>query len=301
MKVSDKIKIYFFIGLILCGLKDGLAQYNKTSTKERTPVKEEDSDTVSRFSYGLNLGFYFPDNHPAAFYNGSPANENKLDLILRNPYYRKDIEDTLGYKLDSLNPYDLPSKMRYSAAYSVGFYVRYQLDKSLGLFASFNFVKLEAKDVFLLNLDLPPGWSLDPTYRQFPIWGKEKRVNIDLGISKYFQMAPKSIFFFEGGLNINNVRVIENKIAINNTTYSLVNVYGNQTYIPNGNMQQFQVIQGGVGFGVFATSGVRFIFSDYISMDPGATFYWKGVNLGKYDGFRPTFNLFVRFSFKKLI
>ncbi|MHC1707214.1 MAG: hypothetical protein AB9842_06780 [Bacteroidales bacterium] len=293
------LSLFFLINLVF--FSNIKAQNSKNDYQENNKYQEEETDTLTRFSYGMNLGFYFPDNHPANFYNGSPANENKLDLILRNYYYRKQLEDTLGYMIDSVNPYNLPGKMRYAAAYTVGFYVRYQLDKSLGIFASFNFVKLEAKDVFLLNLDLPPGWSLDPTYRQYPIWGKEKRVNIDLGVSKYFQLAPKSVFFFEGGMNINNTRVIENKIAINNTAYSLVNVYGNQSYIPNSQIQQYEVIQGGIGFGIFATTGVKLVFSDYISMDPGATFYWKGINLGKYDAFKPTFNLFIRFSFKKLI
>lgn len=295
------IALVCFICFLTLGCHyDACAQKGKVKPANKIQPEEE-TDTLGRFTYGLNVGFYFPDNHPANFYNGSPANENKLDLILRNQYYMREIEDTLGYKLDSVHPYDLPTKMRYSVAYSMGFYLRYQLDKSLGIFASFNFVKLEAKDVFLLNLDLPPGWSLDPTYRQFPIWGKEKRVNIDMGISKYWQVAPKTIFFVEGGLNMNNVRVIENKIAIYNHVYSLVNVYGSQSYIPNSQLQQYQVIQGGIGFGMFATSGVRIMFSDYLSMDPGTTFYWKGVNLGQYDGFRPNFNLFVRFSFKRLI
>jgi hypothetical protein len=300
--MEQLLKPLFVFSLLLALFCMPLAWSQEDTGKEKSKYKaDEEEDTLGRFSYGLNVGFYFPDNHPATFYNGSPVNDNKLDLILRNQYYRKDIEDTLGYKLDSAHPYDLPSKMRYSAAYTIGFYFRYQLDKSLGIFASFNFVKLEAKDVFLLNLDLPEGYNLDPRYRQFPIWGKEKRVNIDVGISKYFPLAPKTTLFVEGGLNMNNVRVIENKIAINNTAYSLVNVYGNQSYIPNSQLQQYQVIQGGVGFGMFASSGVRLVFSDYLSLDPGFTFYWKGINLGKYDGFRPNFTAFVRFTFKKLL
>ncbi len=260
--------------------------------------KDGIADTFSVLSYGLNVGFYFPDNHPANFYNGSPANDNKLDLVLRNYYYREEINQALGYQLDSLNPYDLPSKMKYEPAVSIGFYARYPLHKLLGVFAQFNFVKLTAKDIFLLNLDLPQGYSLDPTYRQFPIWGIEKRVNIDLGISRYFPTKTRNIFFFEGGLNINNTRVVENKIQIKDKTYSLVNLYGSQSYIPNSQLQEYQVIQGGIGFGMFATGGIRLVFSDHLSMDPALTFYWKGINLGQYDGFRPQYNFFVRFTFR---
>ncbi len=283
---------YIKVIILLASLISGVKCYAQTG----------DDDTLSRFSYGMNVGFYFPDNHPAAFYNGSPVNENKLDLILKNKYYMAGIDTVLNpYRIDTTHPYDLPSEMKYSPAYSIGFYVRYELSKNLGVFAQFNFVKLTAKDVFLLNMDAPQGYNLDPTYKICDIWGKEKRVNIDIGISKYYNLAPKMVLFYESGLNINNTRVIENKIRIGEQTFSLVNQYGNQSYVPNSQLTQYEMIQGGVGFGVFATGGVRLIFNDYLSVDPGATFYWKGINLGTYDGFRPNFNFFVRFSFKKLL
>ncbi|MCX6270392.1 MAG: hypothetical protein NTU44_04070 [Bacteroidetes bacterium] len=249
----------------------------------------------------MNVGFYFPDNHPANFYSGAPTNENKLNLIFNNYYYKQENKQKLGYYIDSLHPYDLPRKKKYNPAYNIGFYVRYALSANLGVFAQFNFTKLTASDIFLMYLDLPQGYSLDARYRQYHIWGTEKRVNIDVGISRYYPMSEKSVFFMESGLNINNTRVVENKVNIEGTDYSLVNQYGNQSYIPSAGQQQYTNIQGGVGFGVFATGGVRLIFSENISLDPGMTFYWQGINLGTYDGFRPCFNIFVRFTFKNLI
>ena len=259
---------------------------------------DNDEDTATRMTYGMNVGFYFPDNHPANFYNGSPVNENRLDLVFKNYYYRQEIQQTLGYYLDSTHLYDLPSKMRYNPAYNIGFYARYTIHPTLGVFANFNFTKLTASDVFLMYLDLPPGYTLGENYRMEQIWGTEKRVNIDLGISKYYPLAPKTTFFFESGLNISNTRVVENKVRIEGKEYNLVNQYGSATYIPGASQQTYQIIQGGIGYGIFATGGVKLIFSESISMDPAFTFYWQGINLGTYDGFRPGFNFFVRFCFR---
>jgi hypothetical protein len=250
----------------------------------------------------MNVGMSIVNNTPANFYNGSSTNENKIDLIFGNYYYRQEIERNLqNYLIDTVHPYVLPTKMKYTPAYCIGFYMRYDIDKSLGFFAQFNFTKLTAKDVFLVNLQLPQHWSLDPTYREYPIWGTENRVDIDLGLSKLVPLGTKTYFVLESGFNINSTRVVENKIEIEGTTYSIVNPYGNNQYVPGAQLQTNQVIQGGIGFGVFTTTGIKLVFNNKLSMDPGMTFYWKSINLGQYNDFNPALNIFVPFVFKDLI
>ncbi len=249
----------------------------------------------------MNVGFYFPSNHTANFYNGSPNNENKIDLILKNKYYLEPLEQQIGYIVDTVNPYTLPTNMRYTPTSNIGFYFRYQLAKDLGVFAEINITKLTAGGVYFLNLHLPQNYSLDPTYKEYPIWGVEKRTMINLGISRIFPLQEIMHLFIESGINISNTKVVENKIKVEEQSFSIVNNLGSNSYIPGSTQQTYQVIQGGIGFGVFLSSGVKFVFSENISVDPGFTFYWQQINLGNYDGFKPAFNPFVRFTFKKLI
>jgi hypothetical protein len=291
MKISSNLFRIFFVGICFLSLQVSIAQN----------TKDEDNTDDAKLSYGLNVGFYFPSNHTANFYNGSPTNENKIDLILRNKYYLMPIEQQIGYVVDTVTPYTLPTNMKYTPAANLGFYLRYQLAKDVGVFAEINITKLTAGGIYFLNLHLPQNYSLDPTYKDYPIWGVEKRTTINIGLSRIYPLQDIMKLFVEPGINISNTRVVENKIKIEDQTYSIVNNLGSQAYIPGSTQQTYEVIQGGVGFGIFLTSGVKFVFSENISVDPGVTFYWQQINLGKYDGFKPAFNPFVRFTFKKLI
>jgi len=263
--------------------------------------KNEQESIFGGLSYGLNVGMYLPNYHPANFYNGDPTNENSIDLVFNNYYYVQEIQNRLGYLLDTITPYSLPGKVKYNPAMSVGFHFRYELAKNIAVFAQFTYTKLTASDVFLLHLRLPENYSLDPTYQECSIWGTEKRSMIDIGINRIFPLQDIMNLFVESGLHLNNTRVVENKIQIGEQKYSIVNVYGSQGYIPNAQQQTYEVYQGGIGFGVFFTGGLKFVFNENLSVDPGITFYWNEINLGKYDGFTPNFNPFVRFSFKNLL
>lgn len=252
-------------------------------------------------SYGLNVGGYFPSYHSADFYNGDPLNDNNVNFVLNNYYHVQEIQNRIGYLIDTVNPYSLPEKMKYNTAMCIGFHFRYELAKNIAVFAQFNYVKLTASGIFLLNLHKPQNYSLDPTYLECNIWGTEKRGMIDIGINRIFPLKEIMNLFVETGLHLNSTRVIENKIKIDGQDYSIVNIYGNQTYNSSGQQQTYEVYQGGVGIGIFLSTGLKFVFNENLSVDPGLTFYWSEINLGKYDGFTPNFYPFVRFSFKNLL
>lgn len=253
----------------------------------------QDTAAAGWFTYGINLGFYFPDSKPAKFYDGSSQNENRIDYVLNNYYYRQQIEQELGYMLDTLNPYTLPGNMRYKPTYNIGFYFKISRTKTTGLFAQFNFSRLVAKDIFLVNLDIP-NTSFDPRYRECTIEGKENRYIIDIGYTRIYPRSKTVDLYLEYGINLTNVRVIENMVQIGNTKYNLVNQYGSQGYIPGTTQESFKVVQGGIGLGLFGTGGIKLKFSNSISVDPGFTLYFHHINLGKWDALRPSYNIFVR-------
>jgi len=278
-----KLKLYCILFLCVFGLL----------IPRHASAQAEDTSAYGWFTYGINMGFYFPDNKPAKFYDGSVQNENSIDYVINNYYYRQQIEQELGYMLDSTNPYTLPGNLRYKPTYNIGFYFKVTRTKTTGFFAQFNYSRLIAKDIILINID-KPNTSFDPAYRQATIRGKENRYIIDIGYTRTYPGKKNTDLYLEYGINLTNVRVMEHLVQIGSTQYNLVNQFGSQGYIPGSTQESYKVVQGGMGLGFFTTGGLKLKFNNAISVDPGCTLYFHHINLGKWDAIRPSFNLFVR-------
>ena len=251
----------------------------------------------SGWSFGFNFGSYFANGYNGNFYNGSPGNVDSIGLIFSNKYYLMDIRAALN---DTFRLLELPQKMKYQPALQFGFYVKYSISKQLGVFAQFNYVKLKAKDVFTMGIGPDPSYLTFDNIQTYPIWGVEERINIDLGVSKTFETSKYVQLFAEGGLNINNTRVKENKIAIGPLEYSLINIYGNSPYTPNMQMQTYETRLGGLAVGAFASGGLRFVFNDKVSLDPGVNLYWTKANLEGYPDYRLHYTIFLRLCYQSL-
>jgi hypothetical protein len=258
-----------------------------------------DSLYSTGWSFGLNMGAYFGSKYQANFYNGSSLNIDSMNLVFGNKYYREEIERL--YNTDTVVLLELPADMHYQPAMMIGFFVKYNMTTNLGVLLQFNYQKLTAKDVFTMI----PGPALNYLTWQdihvYPIWGKEERMNIDLGISKDFVLGESVHFFAEGGMNINYVKVKEHRIAIEGLDYSLINIYGDQPYVPGMQQQTYNVHIGGWGMGAFLNAGFRLIFNNRVSLDPGAAFYWSQIKLKGYTAFKPHFAAYVRLSYQNLI
>ncbi len=280
---------------------------DKTEVKSWTYDDEEyiyDTNYMYKgWSIGANFGFYFANKNMANFYNGSGTND--IGYVLDNIYWKESIEEEIGYNFDTIYPpWDLPQNMKYDAALAIGFYFKYNFSKSFALFFQTNYVKLKTTDIFILHL-LKPSNTLVPRYNQYAIMGQEERFNIDAGVSKEVELNKVVRVYFETGLNMNNIKVLKNMIQIESRDYSIINVYGSQGYIPNGNMQEFQMRQGGIGWGILFGTGFRLVFNEHVSLDPGFTVYLqKNVIQDNttykptYSHFGPSYMAFIRFTFK---
>ena len=285
-KVS-KIGILVFT-FVFYNIASGYAQKAKEQNDEE-PVKQNHA-----WSFGINCGAAFANRYQANFYDGADGNQNTISYILGNPYYVADIHRALN---DTFSLYGMPSKMKYSPSFAVGFIFKKNINNHLGVFAQFNYSKFTAEDQFTLKIGATPVGSAFPNLENYAIWGKEERINIDLGVSGEMYFAPKIYGFLEGGFNLNNTRVIENKISIAGTDYSLINIYGNQPYIPNTQLQEYTVHEGGIGLGAFISPGVKFKFNDNVAIDVFGSLYWVKINLMHYKEFKPLFSLSLRFMF----
>lgn len=233
-----------------------------------------------------NFGAYWGSKYQAAFYNGSKDNVNNLNYIFNNSYWHDEIGNILRDKVnrDSFALSELPSNMKYSTTMHVGFGVRYNFNPEWAFNLEFNFAKLTAKDFFTLEV-FPSFDNESHSYLQYPIWGIETRTNIQLGVVKTLNTDKKIRPFFELGAVFTNTLVKESKISIEDHTYNLVNTYSGN-YVPNTNVQEYEIRQGGLGFGGFVDGGVKFMFNNFMSMELYATLYYQQINLEGYNAFK---------------
>ena len=274
--------------------------------------------------FGINMGMYLANKQTAGFYNGRPENENSIKWVLDNKYWYEEIRQQLNSNEVIKNPADVPNgwqgeydiwraqnniaagdttnwwiyypDIKYDAAISPGFYAKFNFNNSTGIFIQSNYVKLKSSGIFQMVID-SVNYVANPALRAGYIRGVEERVSIDIGISKFFPVGKITSIFIETGFHINSTRVLESEIQIGNKRYSIVNQYGSGQYIPNSNMTAYNIYQGGIGFGIFLSGGVKFILTEAISIDPGIQFYYKKVNLEGYSGFSMDYYAYVRLIF----
>jgi hypothetical protein len=244
----------------------------------------------------LNTGLFLPSNYTAQFYNGKEVNENKISFILNNPYHYQDIMALLEAS-DTFRLHGLPSHMRYTPTILVGFSFRNNFREDMAWFLQFNQMRLRAADLYTLEVDPKGQIATDPDLRTFSIYGEEQRFLFDLGISREFELStPMFRPFMDIGFSLTNTKVKIHKIIVEERDYSLINIYGNQQYIPNSNLQTFDVDQGGIGYGGFFNAGVKFYVNHYFSLDPMVHLYLVTTKLEPYNQMRPHLFFNLRLS-----
>ncbi len=277
---------------------------------------------LTGWRFGINMGMYFANKSSADYYNGMPKNENNIAWVLNNYYWYQEVNQQLNSRHilnDNIPPqwsgaynewragYGLaagdtswwiyyPTNMKYDAAISPGFYAKYNFNNTTGVFIQSNYVKLTTSGIFQMVIDSITGFS-EPALRPGYIKGVEERVNIDIGISKFYRTGQITSVFIETGFHLNSTRVLENRIQIGNKEFNIVNRYLNQNFVPNTNITEYNVYQGGLGFGIFLSGGVKFILAESISIDPGFQLFWKNINLEGYNDFGLNYYTYIRMIF----
>lgn len=263
--------------------------------KHRSHDDDEETSQNNSWSFSINTGVAFANKYHANFYNGAEGNQNQISYVLDNHYWKQEIQRVFN---DTVSLYGMPTDMHYQPAFCVGFALKKKFTDHVGMFAQFNFSRFKAVDAFTLKIGATPiGSTTNINLRNYPIWGKEDRINIDLGVSGEVKLANKIYGILEGGFNINNTRVKENKISIEYLEYSLINIYANQGYVPNVPLQEYNIKEGGLGIGAFLSPGVEFRFNENVAVDILGSVYWSRINLMHYNVFRPSYNVMLRFVF----
>jgi len=237
---------------------------------------------------GIGFGLYKAGNESASYYNGSGKNSLRRVLI-ENQYTYELLRQNFNYDfhLDSNN---LPSDMKYAPAVVLQAISKYNFNENNGLVIDFGYSKHTAADFFTLVIEDPSNTTSEPTVELGKIWGIEERVNFNIGYIRTFGKPNRVKPFIEIGVNINDVKLKDNKAQILTYTYSIVDpmdaYYGYK--------------QGGIGQGYYVNPGVIFNLGDAFAAHVGANLSLKRINLLENPGFSKEWVIYVRLLYKNL-
>lgn len=267
---------------------------------EGNEAKVDFSNSGRGWSFGLNVGVYYPSKNTANYYNGNPSNVNNVNYVMSNYYWYNAIFNSLRAH-DSISVAGLPQDMHYKLAMQPGIYAQYSFNPQMALVIEFNYMKLKANDVIIFEVD-PKPYATEKDLRLFPMRGVEERVYGNIGLKRTYPKTDKLSWFVTGGLNINSTKVKKSAFYVEDLLnveqeYSMINIYGNNSYVPNGNTQTYTVYQGGIGVGVFAGAGLTLKFANSMVIEPGITGNWLMVKLEDYRNMNPGIGAYVRFMY----
>lgn len=246
--------------------------------------------------FGLNIGVYYPSKRTANYYNGNPENENNANYVMSNYYWYQDIFHALEAH-DSISIAGLPQDMHYKLAMQPGLYAQYCFNPQLALVIEFNYMHLKANDVITFDVDPPQDYLGEHDLRLYPMRGEEERVYGDIGLKRTYKKTDKFSWFLMGGVNVNSTKVKRCSFYVEDVEYSMINTYGENSYIPNSNMQTYAVYQGGIGVGMFGGAGASLTVGKGIVIETGFTAHWLMVRLEGYQNMNPGIGAYVRFMY----
>jgi len=229
-----------------------------------TPLLYFSQDNGNKLVLGVNIGGYAANKNTAGLYNGNVTPINILS-IFDNPHYQPNFINYFQYPSYI---YDIPRNPQYRIGLDVGVHIgkRFQNGE---LFAEINFANISVQDFFIVAIEDPNNLSPDPTYEPIPIFGEERRSNINFGYSFDLYNKDGIIIGFPIFSQINNVRLQRNYFVINNQQYNIYHGVAGQTNTNPGGT----AIGGGAGL----TGSIK--FNDQFSFLAGYYAQYSKINL----------------------
>lgn len=210
----------------------------------------------TKFFIGANVGAYFANNNGAKIYSGSPSvTRFSIPTILNNQFLKPTFDQFFGP-----SPYEVveyPFEPRYQTAFELGLHAGINLTNRIGVFLDFNIAQLDVEQFFTIAIDDPTNQIVGPTLEQYPIFGEENRLNLNIGTQLTFFEKSTSKAYVSLFANINDLDMRTNYIVINDTRYEVYHI----------NDEQPDLRLGGIGLGGGAGLGYRFHLSESVLGD----------------------------------
>ncbi|MBL4593108.1 MAG: hypothetical protein JKX68_04735 [Flavobacteriales bacterium] len=211
---------------------------------------------------GINAGAFFPNNNTSIIYTGaSNITPYGIDYILSIPSYKTTFDSYFQY------PYtlaELPQNPSYKTALNIGLHAGINLGGGNTIYVDVNSTNLNYEQVFTIAIDDPYNQSPEPTFKQLPIIGKEKRLNFNLGTQLSLLNKNKTTIYWSAFGNFNSTKLERNYIIINDREYEII----------HSNPQLPNVQPGGIGFGGGSGAGIKYRLTDRIYADLTYNLYY---------------------------
>lgn len=264
----------------------------------------------SGLSLIVNAGVLRADNSHANFYNGQEGNVNTIYRVMHSEGFGRQMWNDLtsqdlitsaisDYKQLTIAEY---GNMFYKLAIQLGFGFKYEYAHGWAWLLRFDYADLNAVGSFLLNSGRQTGvLTNQEAYVACSIMGQERRVNIDLALSKKFPLRNGLDLTIDLGANVNNTKVEANDILVAGRTYNILDIWGGES--PNGVHPGYEYInQGGLGYGAFLSLALGYTLPSLNSIAVFYTGSYNKINLQGYEamGFQHLFGLrfgLANFSF----
>ena len=274
--------------------------------------KKKSAQTIKPLSglyITVDAGLLVPSDKQANFYNGGPGTPNRLERVLLSEMYGTQIwNDLVNQGL--ISPSAIPdygafrveeyANMYYRLTFQLGIGFRYVYDNGWGWLMRFDMSEVTAAGQFLLSSNNGTGILGSNDYVKCGIYGRERRVLVDFGISKRIPLTQTMDLEIDAGFDVNNTKVEKNDIRVPDSkgkTYSILDVWGGQTPYPGIGTYEY-INQGGIGIGYFGTVALSYKVP-MGAIDFGYTYYYMQTKFRDYnesDCYAPQHTIFFRFN-----
>lgn len=257
----------------------------------------------------VDAGLLVPSDKQANFYNGAPGTPNMLDRVLKSELYGTQIWNDLVNQglispsaIHDYGEFEVAeyADMYYRLTFQLGVGFRYVYDNGWGWLVRFDMSEMTAAGQFLLSSNNGTGILGSNDYVKCGIYGRERRVLIDLGLAKRIPLTQMIDLELDFGFDINNTKVEKNGIRVPDSrgdTYSILDVWGGQ--IPYSGVGTYEYVnQGGLGIGYFGTVALSYRVP-VGAIDFGYTYYYmqtKFIGFNEEDCYAPQHTIFFRFN-----
>lgn len=229
--------------------------------------------------FGVNAGAHIANKKTAIMYSGgSNFSMYGIEWAFDYPNYKRDFDAYFQYPYEIV---ELPEGMTYRPSLEIGGILGYSVDNSLDVFVEANFGMLKVQDVFVVEIQDPNTGSVNYPLEQFPVFGEEQRLNLNLGARfSIFQNEVVTGYLPLFG-NFNSVKVERNYFIVNNKQYNIIHS------IPGITNQR----PGGNGFGGGSGLGIKYLLTERITLDFSYNAIYSKVTMIRESSTQPAFSV----------
>jgi hypothetical protein len=227
----------------------------------------DEKESPSKFFVGINAGALFVNNNTAKLYTGkSDITSWGIEYILSVPNYKLILDDYFQH------PYyisEYPLNPSYKTAFNIGLHAGVNLGEGSALFIDINSANINYEQSFTIAIEDPNTQSIEPTYEQIPIIGKEKRFNLNLGTQLSLFHKNNTIIYWSFFGNFNSIKFERNYFVINNRDYEII----------HSNSQLTTPEPGGIGYGAGTGLGLKYKLTERIITDFTYNLYYTKTKM----------------------